>query len=101
METIMEILTILITLVLGVVSKRSKFISNNLIPLQNIIIGVVMMLIEWIITKDIQIAIAFSGLTAGGTYDFIKNLNALRKPQEVVGDTPEVYEEVEYVESDD
>lgn len=103
-ETIMQLVTILVTLVLGVVSKRSKFISNNLIPVQNIAIGCIMALIQWFITKDISLAVGFSGLAAGGTYDFFKNLLEIKKPQQVVGDDPIVYEEVEVdedVESDD
>lgn len=100
-ETIMQLVTILVTLVLGVISKKSNFINNNLIPLQNIVIGAIMALIQWFITGDISIAIGLSGLCAGGTYDFIKNLNQLRKPQEVVGDDSLVYEEVDNGESDD
>ncbi len=100
-ETIMQLVTVLVTLILGVISKKSKFINNNLIPVQNILIGAIMALIQWIMTKDISLAIALSGLCAGGTYDFIKNLNQLRKPQEVVGDDPTVYEEVDNGESND
>lgn len=100
-ETIMQLVTVLVTLILGVISKKSKFINNNLIPVQNIVIGLVMALIQWIMTNDISLAIALSGLCAGGTYDFIKNLNQLRKPQEVVGDEPIVFEEVDNGESND
>jgi Na+/glutamate symporter len=103
-ETIMQLVTILVTLVLGVISKKSTFINNNLIPMQNIIIGLVMALIHWFITKDISLAIGFSGLGAGGTYDFFKNLLEIKKPQKVVGDEPSVYEEIEVsedVESND
>lgn len=100
-ETIMQLVTILVTLVLGVVSKKSTFISNNLIPVQNIIIGLLMAIISWIITKDFSVAITLSGILAGGIYDIPTNLLKLKKPQMVVGDTKEVYEEVEYGESDD
>lgn len=100
-ESIMQLATILVTLILGVIAKKNNFISNNLIPLQNIIIGLLMAFIQWIITKDISLAIAVSGLAAGGTYDFLKNLNQLKKPQEVVGDDPIVFEEVNNGESND
>lgn len=100
-ETIMQLVTVLVSLILGVISKKSKFINNNLIPVQNILIGAIMALIQWFITKDLSLAIALSGLCAGGAYDFIKNLNQLRKPQEVVGDDPTVYEEVDNGESND
>lgn len=101
LETIIQLVTIVVALVLGVFSKKSTFISNNLIPLQNIIIGLVMAAIEWIITKDFSLAIAFSGLCAGGTYDFFKNIIKLRKPQEVVGDEEEVYDEEEPEEEEE
>lgn len=77
LETIMQIVTILATLILGVISKKSTFISNNLIPIQNIVIGLVMAIINLIITKDFSSAIALSGLVAGGTYDIVHNLEKI------------------------
>lgn len=81
METahIITLVTIIVTWLLGIVSKRNNFISNNLIPIQNIIIGVIVALIEWIITKDFSTAIAISGLIAGGSYDVIHNLEKIIK----------------------
>lgn len=76
---IITLVTIAITWLFGIISKKSKFISNNLIPLQNIIIGVIVALIEWIVTKDFNTAIAFSGLIAGGSYDVIHNLEKIIK----------------------
>ena len=69
--------TIIVTWVLGFLSKKSKFVNNNLIPVQNILIGVVVAIIEWIITKDFKVAIALSGVLAGGTYDIIHNLDKM------------------------
>ena len=66
-----------VTWILGIVSKKSKFINNNLIPVQNILIGVVVAIIEWIITRDFKVAIALSGVLAGGTYDIIHNLDKM------------------------
>ena len=100
-ETIMQLVTILVTLVLGVISKKNKYISNNLIPVQNIVIGLIMAFIEWIITKDFSLAIGLSGILAGGIYDIPTNLLKLKKPQLVVGDDPIVYEEVDNGESND
>lgn len=80
-ESIMQIVTILVTLVLGVISKKSTFISNNIIPIQNIVIGLVMAIVSWIMTKDFSSAIALSGLIAGGTYDIIHNLQKLLKKE--------------------
>ncbi len=81
LETIISIITFLVALILGEVSKKSSFIKNNLIPIQNLIIGSIVALIEWIITKDFSSAIALSGLMAGGTYDIVHNLNKLKKEE--------------------
>lgn len=74
---ILTIVTIIATWIFGVLSKKSSFINNNLIPIQNIAIGVVVAIIEWIITKDFSMAIALSGLIAGGTYDVFHNLEKI------------------------
>ena len=49
------------------------------IPLQNILVGLIVAIIEWIITKDFEVALALSGVIAGGTYDVVHNLQKLRK----------------------
>lgn len=77
LTNIITMVTIIVTWILGIVSKKSKFINNNLIPIQNILIGVVVAIIEWIITKDFKVAIALSGLFAGGVYDIIHNLDKM------------------------
>ena len=82
-EYIVYLVSMLITLILGRISKENEFISNYLIPIQNLAIGVVICIVEWIITKDFSIALAFSGLMAGGTYDIIHNLNKMRETDEV------------------
>lgn len=71
---ILTIVTIVITWLLGIVAKKSNFIKNNLIPIQNLVIGLVIAIIEWIITKDFKVAIALSGVLAGGLYDIPNNL---------------------------
>lgn len=76
---ILTIVTIIVTWVLGFLAKKSKFINNNLIPIQNILIGLVIAMIEWIITKDFSTAIALSGLIAGGSYDVFHNLEKIIK----------------------
>lgn len=81
-EVIITITTMLVTMIFGVISKKSKFISNNLIPLQNIVIGLVVALVEYLITKDFSTAIAVSGLIAGGTYDVIHNLNKIAENEQ-------------------
>lgn len=76
---LISLITMVVTWILGLIAKKNKFINNNLIPLQNIFIGLIVAIIEWIITKDFNIAIAASGVIAGGTYDIFHNLNKLRK----------------------
>ena len=80
-ETIMQLVTIVVTFVLGVLAKKSSFIENKTIPIQNLVIGLVMAVIHWIMTKDISIAITLSGLLAGGSYDFGKNLLEILKKE--------------------
>jgi uncharacterized membrane protein YeaQ/YmgE (transglycosylase-associated protein family) len=76
-ETILSLVTIIVTLVLGILAKKSAFINNKMIPIQNIVIGIIVALIEWIITKDFKVAIATSGLIAGGMYDIGHNLRKM------------------------
>lgn len=78
LEYLISLITIIVTLVLGVVSKKSPKIKNNLIPIQNLLIGVIVAIIELVITKDFSTAIALSGLIAGGTYDIVHNLQKLK-----------------------
>lgn len=78
-EEIISAVTIIITLILGYFSKKSKFISNNLIPIQNLIIGLVVAIVEFIVTKDFSKSIAMSGILAGGTYDIFHNLTKINE----------------------
>ena len=75
---ILTIVTFVVTLICGYVTKKHPKISNKIIPVQNLLIGLIIAIIEWIITKDFSTAIALSGLLAGGTYDIVHNLNKLR-----------------------
>lgn len=74
--------TMIITLVLGVLSKKSKFINDNLIPVQNLCIGLIIAVVHFALTKDFNAAIALSGLMAGGTYDIIHNLMKMQKERQ-------------------
>lgn len=76
---ILSIVTFVVTLICGVITKRIPKISNKIIPIQNLIIGVIVAIIEWIITKDFSTAIMLSGVLAGGTYDILHNLKKLRQ----------------------
>lgn len=79
LANITTLVTIIVTWILGVVAKKSKWISNNLIPVQNIAIGLIVAVIEWLITKDFNTAVAMSGLIAGGAYDIVHNLEKMIK----------------------
>lgn len=75
---IITLVTFIVTLILGFISKKSKFISNNLIPVQNLLIGLIVAVVEWIITKDFNTAIALSGIMAGGAYDIVHNIQKMK-----------------------
>ena len=75
---IISLVTFAVTLICGFITKKIPSISNKIIPIQNLAIGVIIAIIEWIITKDFSTAIALSGLLAGGSYDIIHNLNKMR-----------------------
>ena len=77
LEIILSIVVMIVTFILGLVAKKVTWISNNLIPLQNLIIGVITSLIYYFITKDFSIAVASAGIMSGGAYDLVKNLKDL------------------------
>lgn len=74
---IFALATFVASLLCGFIVKKIPQISNKLIPLQNLLIGVIVALIEWIITKDFSTAVMLSGLMAGGVYDIAHNLRKL------------------------
>ena len=76
-EIIMSLVTIVVTFILGLIAKKVSWVSDNLIPLQNLVIGIIVSLIYYFMTKDVSLNIALSGLLTGGTYDIIKNLKEL------------------------
>ena len=78
-EYIFALCTVGVEIELGVLSKMNPKISNKLIPIQNLLVGLSVAIIEWIVTKDFKVAIALSGLFAGGAYDVVHNLSKLKK----------------------
>lgn len=76
---ILPLITYLIALLLGYIAKKCNFISDNLIPIQNILVGLVIAIIDYAFTKDFNIAIATSGLIAGGSYDIVHNLEKMKR----------------------
>lgn len=74
---ILTLVTIIVTWICGFIAKKSTWFKNELIPIQNIVIGLIMAIIEWIITKNFSTAIVLSGLLAGGTYDIFNNIKKI------------------------
>lgn len=79
LSILISLVTIIVTWLLGYISKRSTWVNNRIIPIQNILIGLIVAIVEWIVTKDFKIAIALSGIIAGGTYDVFHNLEKIVK----------------------
>lgn len=77
LETIVVLVTMVVTFLCGLIAKKVSLFNNHLIPIQNILIGVIVAIIEFIITKDFSVAIALSGLIAGGAYDIGNNLKKI------------------------
>ena len=78
LEAIIMLVTMLVTFFCGLIAKKVSWFNTNLIPIQNILIGVIVAVIEWIITKDFSTAIAVSGLIAGGIYDIGHNIQKIK-----------------------
>ena len=78
LEAIIMLVTMIVTFFCGLIAKKVSWFNTNLIPIQNILIGVIVAVIEWIITKDFSTAIALSGLIAGGIYDIGHNLQKMK-----------------------
>ena len=77
LETIVVLVTVVVTFLCGLIAKKVSWFNNHLIPIQNILIGVIVAIIEFIITKDFSVGIALSGLIAGGAYDIGNNLKKI------------------------
>ena len=76
---IIGLVTVIVTLIAGEITKKYPNIDKKkVIPIQNVIIGIIVAVIYWIVTKDFNLAIAMSGLFAGGVYDLLSNLKSLK-----------------------
>lgn len=84
---ILYVVTIVITWLMGIFAKKSKYISTHLIPVQNLLIGIIVTLIYWAISKDFQAALLITGSLAGGLYDIAHNLQKLMENNEEIQDT--------------
>ena len=76
-ELIITLLTVTLTWVLGFLSKRCPYINNNLLIIQNIVIGLSVSIFYFAITKDFNLAITLSGLFAETGYNLIHNIEKL------------------------
>lgn len=77
LEVLITLVTAIVTFVCGIIAKKNKAFNNHLIPIQNIIIGLIVAVVEWIITKDFSTAIMLSGILAGGSYDVVHNIEKI------------------------
>ena len=83
LSSIVALVTMIVSFILGLVAKKVSWFNDKLIPVQNILIGLIVAIVEWIITKDFNTAIMMSGLMAGGVYDLLHNLEKIvRKDEE-------------------
>lgn len=74
--------TMIITLILGQLTKKFTNINKKKIPIQNMFIGLFVFVVEWIITKELSVAIALSGIFSGGIYDLGKAFMQLVNKEE-------------------
>lgn len=84
---ILYVVTLVVTWIMGYFAKKSKYINNNLIPVQNLLIGIIVTIIYWIISKDFQAALMLTGSLAGGLYDIAHNLQKLAESKKEEQDT--------------
>lgn len=76
-EVIISTVTMIVTWILGAISKKSQYINNNLIIIQNIFMGIISGTLYYIITKDFSMAISMSGILAETGYNLIHNIQKL------------------------
>lgn len=81
-EVIITLVTVVITLILGALAKKSPYINNNLIIIQNILVGIISASLYYIITGDFNMAIAMSGILAETGYNLVHNIQKLVKENE-------------------
>ena len=63
-ELMITLLTMIVSWILGFIAKKCPYINNNLIIIQNIIVGLLVSILYFIITKDFNLAISLSGVFA-------------------------------------
>ena len=78
-ELMITLLTMIVSWILGFIAKKSPYKNNNLIIIQNIIVGLLVSILYFIITKDFNLAISLSGVFAETGYNLIHNIEKLIK----------------------
>ena len=86
LHNIFMIVTFLVTFVLGIIAKKLPKIKDELIPIQNLVVGIISSLIYFFITKDFSLAITSAGLFTGGIYDIANNVNKMVKTKKESAD---------------
>ena len=81
-NTIISLVTMIVTFLCGLIAKKVKWFNNKLIPVQNLLIGVIAGGIYFYMTRDIDLVIMAVGLGTGGAYDLGKNLIMLFRGEE-------------------
>lgn len=76
-EIIITFITMIVTWLLGFLAKKSPYLNNNLIIIQNVIIGIIAAILYYIITKDFSMAISMSGVFAETGYNLVHNIQKL------------------------
>ena len=69
--------TIVATIIIGQLTKKFTDLETKQIPLQNLAIGILVCIIQYAITRDINTAVAVSGIISGGTYDLGKAIKQI------------------------
>ena len=77
MEFIVTFTTMVVVWILGRISKKSKYVDNNVIIFQNITVGLIVTGIYYWITGDLSKAVMLSGLFATTGYAMLHNIQKL------------------------
>lgn len=76
------IATIIATIIVGQLTKKYTTLEKQQLPLQNLAIGIIVCIIQFAITRDINTAVALSGIMSGGIYDIGKAINQIFSKEE-------------------
>lgn len=78
-EEIIPLVSMVVTWIMGELSKKFNWYESKYIPIQNLLIGIVATIVYILANDEANITAAivtvFSGLLAGGIYDLAKTSN--------------------------